>query len=261
MSYQNPTYCQNLSVAFSHNTFFGETQKNENSRNLRLDYYPFGSPMPSRTFTGNGYRFGFNGQEKENEIYGEGNTYSAEYWMYDSRLGRRWNLDPKYLASESRYVVFSNNPIIYTDPLGDFRTKFGARLYKWTHGGVIGQDKGSGQWFVGKQVEYTGEGVGAAYQKRFDWNGGNQPYTGSGWGHTERSVLANILGVNGKVKDLTDLVMNSVLQNSSVQLTGEMLDLVKQDPDIIRYENWIVEQLQGKGEGTYNFTRDRKSVV
>lgn len=36
------------------------------------------------------YWFGFNGQEIEKEIYGEGNTNSAEYWMYDARLGRRW---------------------------------------------------------------------------------------------------------------------------------------------------------------------------
>src|SRR5690554_1644425 len=83
------------------------------------DYYPFGSPMPSRTFTGNGYRYGFNGQEKENEIYGEGNTYSAEYWMYDSRLGRRWNLDPVDQISISNYATFANNPIANVDPKGD----------------------------------------------------------------------------------------------------------------------------------------------
>lgn len=118
MTYQNPTYCQNLSVAFSHNTFFGETQKNENSRNLRLDYYPFGSPMYGRSFNSNSYKYGFNGQEKENEIYGEGNTYSAEYWMYDSRLMRRWNLDPIYTAHESRYACFFNNPVRYDDPQG-----------------------------------------------------------------------------------------------------------------------------------------------
>jgi RHS repeat-associated protein len=82
------------------------------------DYYPFGMPMPSRTFTGNGYRYGFNGQEKENEIYGEGNTYSAEYWMYDSRLGRRWNLDPVDQISISNYATFANNPIANVDPDG-----------------------------------------------------------------------------------------------------------------------------------------------
>ena len=40
------------------------------------------------------YRYGFNGQEKDNEVYGEGNSYTAEFWEYDPRLGRRWNCDP-----------------------------------------------------------------------------------------------------------------------------------------------------------------------
>ena len=41
-----------------------------------------------------GYRYGFQNQEKDDEIKGEGISYTAEYWEYDSRLGRRWNLDP-----------------------------------------------------------------------------------------------------------------------------------------------------------------------
>ena len=41
------------------------------------------------------YRYGFNGQEKDNEIYGTGNLNTAEYWEYDARIGRRWNVDPK----------------------------------------------------------------------------------------------------------------------------------------------------------------------
>src|SRR5690606_18721571 len=45
-----------------------------------------------------GYKYGFNGQEKDNEVYGDGNSYTAEFWQYDPRLGRRWNVDP--LASD-----------------------------------------------------------------------------------------------------------------------------------------------------------------
>src|SRR6478736_3791665 len=40
------------------------------------------------------YRYGFNGQEMSNEIKGVGNSYTAEFWEYDPRLGRRWNVDP-----------------------------------------------------------------------------------------------------------------------------------------------------------------------
>ena len=42
-----------------------------------------------------GYRFGFNGQEKVDEIAGAGNHTTAEFWEYDTRLGRRWNRDPE----------------------------------------------------------------------------------------------------------------------------------------------------------------------
>jgi len=57
--------------------------------------------------------------EKESEIYGEGNAYTAEFWMYDARLGRRWNQDPKPNPSISNYACFAGNPIFYTDVLGD----------------------------------------------------------------------------------------------------------------------------------------------
>jgi RHS repeat-associated protein len=82
------------------------------------DYYPFGAPMPGRSFNSSEYRFGFNSQEKENEIAGNGNIYSAEYWMYDARLGRRWNVDPVTYPWQSSYAAFNNNPIFFVDPLG-----------------------------------------------------------------------------------------------------------------------------------------------
>ena len=65
------------------------------------------------------YRFGFNGQEKTNEIAGVGNHNTAMFWEYDTRLGRRWNKDPKPVIGINDYHVLLNNPIIYTDPLGD----------------------------------------------------------------------------------------------------------------------------------------------
>ena len=65
------------------------------------------------------YRFGFNKQEKVDEISGAGNHTTATYWEYDTRLGRRWNLDPKLDAWESPYVAFADNPIRFSDILGD----------------------------------------------------------------------------------------------------------------------------------------------
>ena len=74
--------------------------------------------MPGRKYyAGSGYRYGFNGQEKSDEI-GEGFT-TAEFWEYDSRIGRRWNLDPKPTIGRSEYETFFNNPIFFIDINGD----------------------------------------------------------------------------------------------------------------------------------------------
>ena len=83
------------------------------------DYYPFGSPMDGRAFSGDNYRFGFNGQEKDDEVAGAGNINTAMFWEYDTRLGRRWNLDPKPQISISDYAVMANSPILLNDLFGD----------------------------------------------------------------------------------------------------------------------------------------------
>lgn len=82
------------------------------------DYGPFGELLEARTANANRYRYGFNGQEKDNEISGSGNSYTAEFWQYDSRLGRRWNVDPIIKEHESPYAAFANNPIWFVDKSG-----------------------------------------------------------------------------------------------------------------------------------------------
>jgi hypothetical protein len=83
------------------------------------DYSPFGVTLDGRTMQRDGYRYGFNGIEKADEISGKGNHYTALFGEYDSRLGRRWNQDPKPNPSISNYAVFANNPIWYSDVLLD----------------------------------------------------------------------------------------------------------------------------------------------
>ncbi len=56
----------------------------------------------------------------DNEVSGVGNSYTAKYWQYDPRLGRRWNPDPVTYPWQSTYAVFNNNPLRYIDPLGLF---------------------------------------------------------------------------------------------------------------------------------------------
>jgi hypothetical protein len=74
--------------------------------------------MPGRSYNSAGYRYGFNGQEKDDEVYGSGNITTAEFWQYDTRLGRRWNVDPLTYEWQSSYAAFNNNPVYFNDPLG-----------------------------------------------------------------------------------------------------------------------------------------------
>ncbi|MBI2968380.1 MAG: hypothetical protein HYY40_11295 [Bacteroidetes bacterium] len=78
-----------------------------------------GMLQPGRTFNPSEYSFGFNSQEKVNEITPD--HYTALYWEYDARLGGngRWNTDPKPDLSISPYSCFNGNPIWFSDPMGD----------------------------------------------------------------------------------------------------------------------------------------------
>ncbi|MCK6612179.1 MAG: RHS repeat-associated core domain-containing protein, partial [Bacteroidia bacterium] len=85
------------------------------------DYSPFGASLAGRTWQGSEYRYGFNGKEKDNEIYGDGNAYNFEARIQDPRLGGRFlSLDP--LAAKypgiSPYAYCLNNPLIYVDKDG-----------------------------------------------------------------------------------------------------------------------------------------------
>ncbi|MBK9557414.1 MAG: hypothetical protein IPO47_16645 [Bacteroidetes bacterium] len=80
---------------------------------------PFGMLLVGRNiaFISENYKFGFNGQEQDDEVYGDGNLNTAEFWEYDTRLGRRWNLILIYIIGKVHISIFNNNPIIYSDPL------------------------------------------------------------------------------------------------------------------------------------------------
>ncbi len=114
------------------------------------DYYPFGMVMKERSsnLASDGYRFGFNNQERTDEISGAGNHTTALFWEYDTRIGRRWNLDPKPTISQSQYSCFFGNPIWNVDKFGDTTYNFNGKTgqyigmtnlkEKGSHGLIIG---------------------------------------------------------------------------------------------------------------------------
>jgi hypothetical protein len=55
----------------------------------------------------------------DNEVAGDGNSYTTFFRELDTRLGRWWAVDPQATAWESTYASMGNNPIINNDILGD----------------------------------------------------------------------------------------------------------------------------------------------
>lgn len=63
------------------------------------------------------YRYFFNGQEVDNEVYGEVANFGYEFRQYDSRLARWWSVDPKWseYPDISPFVFCNGSPIMLMD--------------------------------------------------------------------------------------------------------------------------------------------------
>ena len=77
------------------------------------DYHPYGMLVPTRNYSNPVYRYGFQGQEKDNEIKGIGNSINYKFRMHDPRMGRFFAVDPlaKKYPWNSPYA-FSENRVI-----------------------------------------------------------------------------------------------------------------------------------------------------
>jgi hypothetical protein len=102
------------------------------------------------------YLFGFNGQERRDDYAGVGNHNHALFWEYDTRIGRRWNLDPVDQVNISNYAVNGNCPIAFNDPWGDdFKNalgeivKAGENIVANATGTVISNITAVGNWNFG----------------------------------------------------------------------------------------------------------------
>src|SRR5690554_271986 len=67
------------------------------------------------------YRYGYQGSEMDNEVKGQGNSYTTHFRMLDPRVGRWLSPDPRQneLPWQSPYVSMDNDPIRYNDSKGD----------------------------------------------------------------------------------------------------------------------------------------------
>ncbi|TNF48860.1 MAG: RHS repeat-associated core domain-containing protein [Bacteroidetes bacterium] len=149
------------------------------------DYSPFGVLLKERTIETVNFRYGFQGQESDDEVKGEGNYINFKYRGYDPRIGRFWSPDPKETEFpwQSTYCYAANSPIYLIDEEGAgpivgllrFMT-WGNRVLAVVTGKTIKQSV-SASFFAGiPSLGVGGKGeVGVAVDKR-----GNIGFYGSG---------------------------------------------------------------------------------
>jgi RHS repeat-associated protein len=108
-----------------------------------------------------GYRYFFNGQEGDNEVFGEVANFGYEFRQYDSRLGRWWSVDPKWNCKHplfeypgvSPYVFCNGNPINRVDPKGsadDWIYNLKTNRYTWDSNVTSPENTPEGYEYVGQ---------------------------------------------------------------------------------------------------------------
>jgi RHS repeat-associated protein len=100
------------------------------------DYYPFGTTLPGRTFQDDrfsGYRFTFNGKEKDKEgMGGGGSTYDYGFRIYNAQIGKFLSVDPltKSYPWYTPYQFAGNKPIENIDVDGKEEENYMLHLLK-----------------------------------------------------------------------------------------------------------------------------------
>ncbi|MCX6180584.1 MAG: hypothetical protein NT150_01475 [Bacteroidetes bacterium] len=84
------------------------------------DYLPFGVLAKGRSYFIHEYRYGFVGQELNDELSGQGNSLDFGARILDTRLARFFSLDPDYMKypDYSPYIYAGNRPIFAIDSYG-----------------------------------------------------------------------------------------------------------------------------------------------
>jgi RHS repeat-associated protein len=87
------------------------------------DYSGFGVQLDGRTANLSDYRYGFQGQEMDDEIHGEGNYINFKYRGYDPRVGRFSQIDPiSFSFPWNSSYAFSENRVISAIELEGLQT-------------------------------------------------------------------------------------------------------------------------------------------
>jgi RHS repeat-associated protein len=129
------------------------------------DYSPYGMLLQHRhgTESGGTYKYGFQGQEADDEIKGTGNSYNYEYRMDDPRIGRFFACDP--LAAKYPWYTpyqFSGNKLIAFVELEGLEEQ-NVTYYNMQNGTAVEDHKSADVVLRSQDVRFKDEGTGKYY--------------------------------------------------------------------------------------------------
>ena len=173
------------------------------------------------------YRYGFQGQEKDNEVKGKGNSLNYTFRMHDARVGRFFAIDPlfKEFAWNSPYAFSENRVIDGIELEGLERVTI---IYKW--------NKKAGGYDKPIKID-NGYGIGTVYK----FHGGNEIPKG----YDVRSIYV----VNGKrTADVVSKSAGTVIKETKLVIkieakTSKKLE-VKKDFRYVNVEGSLEFQAQ-----------------
>jgi len=177
------------------------------------DYSPFGVQLDGRTQSSNSYRYGYQGSEKDDEVKGEGNSYTTQFRQLDPRVGRWLSIDPmsrKY-PNQSPYISMDDNPILKNDVLGLYGSERRAERKK-----AKAEKKG---WST-SEITSTGEGKNKDYQfQAYIIDGKNErdvSFTASNTNRFGKKAIKKAGGWNDWASDNVEAWSIQSTENSSV---------------------------------------------
>ncbi len=177
------------------------------------DYAPFGSMLEGRsnsTLTAlpphnlHATKRGYQESERDDDVKGDGNSYTTFYRMHDPRLGRWFSTDPVFQPWQSPYNSMDNNPIWHNDVLGD-----------WVKGAGFWRNMKSSDGQI-KAEDFSMSKPGSTLS---DLGNGNW---GVSWITKEKIVAKNIDGnyfdkeiLVGNIKAFSDKKSNDLIENDN----------------------------------------------
>lgn len=250
----------------------GDELKNDADVLAYYNYYPFGLQMhgrynPTDPVGNGGYRFGFQGEEKDDEISGStGTHYAFKYRMYDARIGKFFSVDP--LVKKYPYwspYAFSGNRVIdmveleglepaepgSSDGQYSIAAKQGSNdFFGWTWNT---KDK---NWLQGSSTQYSrgnastnspDDDLTKTFHPGQDVNTRNTAFTDSKGNriegltatHLDRFRTAYNLGTSLERTNEEDILLNNFINgNNGVQTFGTnsfMAGLISQDDGFVNF--------------------------